>query len=163
MKVLIVSDTHRQNGNLCKVIIEENPIDLLIHLGDAEGSEDYICSIAGCPVEIVSGNNDFFSRLPRERELTLGKYRVMLTHGHYYQVSLSMQYLKDEALHRGVDIVMFGHIHRPVLEHEEGLILLNPGSLSYPRQEGRLPSYMVMEFEGDRDASFQIKYLKKKG
>ncbi len=163
MKVLIVSDTHRQNGNLCKAIIEENPIDLLIHLGDAEGSEDYICNIAGCPVEIVSGNNDFFSRLPRERELTLGKYRVMLTHGHYYQVSLSMQYLKEEALIRGMDIVMFGHIHRPVLEREDGLILLNPGSLSYPRQEGRLPSYMVMEFDEEGDASFQIKYLKKKG
>ena len=51
MKILIVSDTHRQNGNLCKVLaMVGDYIDMLIHLGDAEGSEDYIREIAGCPV-----------------------------------------------------------------------------------------------------------------
>ena len=40
MKILIVSDTHRKDDNLRKVITENKPIDMLIHLGDAEGSED---------------------------------------------------------------------------------------------------------------------------
>ena len=162
MKILIVSDTHRQNGNLCQAIIDEGPIDMLIHLGDLEGSEDYIQNIAGCPVEMVSGNNDFFSRLPREKEIHLGKYRTMLTHGHYYQVSLGTEYLEEEARIRGVDIVMFGHIHRPVLDIENGLTILNPGSISYPRQEGRQPSYIVMEIDGAGEVHYDIKYLKKK-
>ena len=90
MKILIVSDTHRQNGNLCKVLaMVGDYIDMLIHLGDAEGSEDYIREIAGCPVEIIAGNNDFFSRLPREREFMLGNYKVFLTHGHAYNVSFT--------------------------------------------------------------------------
>ena len=42
MKVLIVSDTHRRNGNLQEVIERTAPFDMLIHLGDAEGSEDLI-------------------------------------------------------------------------------------------------------------------------
>ena len=39
MKILIVSDTHRKDGNLYDVIEKEKPLDMLIHLGDAEGSE----------------------------------------------------------------------------------------------------------------------------
>lgn len=39
MKILIVSDTHRLDDNLKKVIAKECPADMLIHLGDAKGSE----------------------------------------------------------------------------------------------------------------------------
>ena len=61
MKVLIVSDTHRKHKNLEIALERQQPIDLLIHLGDAEGCEDYIAELAGCPLEIVAGNSDFFS------------------------------------------------------------------------------------------------------
>ena len=36
MKILIVSDTHRRDENLKLVIEQQTPIDMLIHLGDAE-------------------------------------------------------------------------------------------------------------------------------
>ena len=39
MKILIVSDTHRKDGNLQWVMEKEKPFDMLIHLGDAEGRE----------------------------------------------------------------------------------------------------------------------------
>ena len=78
MKVLIVSDTHRQHGNLEKAIKEAGKIDLLLHLGDVEGGEYFIEQIAGCPVEIISGNNDFFSELDKEKELEIGKYKVLM-------------------------------------------------------------------------------------
>ena len=42
MKILIVSDTHRKDDNLKRVIEEQLPLDMLIHLGDAEGSEHLI-------------------------------------------------------------------------------------------------------------------------
>ena len=38
MKILIVCDTHRKDGNLYDVIEKEKPLDMLIHLGDAGGS-----------------------------------------------------------------------------------------------------------------------------
>ena len=62
MRILIVSDTHRKHENLKRVLENVSPVDLLIHLGDAEGYEDVIGEMAGCPLEIVAGNNDFFSR-----------------------------------------------------------------------------------------------------
>ena len=42
MKILVVSDTHRKDDNLKLVLSEECPLDMLIHLGDAEGSEHFI-------------------------------------------------------------------------------------------------------------------------
>ena len=156
MKVMIVSDSHRQHGNLEKAIEREGKLDLMIHLGDAEGNEFYIEQIAGCPLEIISGNNDFFSDLEREKEITIGKYKVFLTHGHYYYVSLGTENILEEGRSRSVDIVMFGHTHKPVLDIKEDIVLLNPGSISYPRQEGKKPTYMIMEIGEDDNATFSL-------
>ena len=38
MRVLLVSDSHGRNQNMEKVIRKASPVDLLIHLGDLEGS-----------------------------------------------------------------------------------------------------------------------------
>ncbi len=70
MKILIVSDTHRQHESLKKVLKKVGKIDKMIHLGDIEGYEEYIRELAGCPVEMVAGNNDFFSPLEKEKEMT---------------------------------------------------------------------------------------------
>lgn len=161
MKVLIVSDTHRKDDNLKKVIEALKPIDMLIHLGDAEGSEMQIPEWVNpeCQMQMVRGNNDFFSALDREREIEIGRYRVLLTHGHYYSVSLGPEQLTIDARARDFDIAMFGHTHRPYFDDSNGIIVLNPGSLSYPRQEGRKPSYMVMELDEQGEAHFTQHYL----
>ena len=80
MKALIVSDTHGSHRNLERVIEKEQPLDLLIHLGDVEGGEDYIEAIADCPVHVVAGNNDFFSELPREEEFFVGGSHIFITY-----------------------------------------------------------------------------------
>lgn len=161
MKILIISDTHRRNENYLELIERMKPLDMVIHCGDVEGSEYIISQAAECPVQFVSGNNDFFSDLPREVEFTIDKYKVWVTHGHNYYVSMGTERIKQEARARGVDIVMFGHTHRPVIEQEEDLICINPGSLSYPRQDERKPSFAVMEIDRFGEAHFYISYFKK--
>lgn len=104
-KILITSDTHRRDGNLLEVIQNEAPFDMFIHLGDAEGSEDMITSWCkeqnpDCEVYMVLGNNDFFSHLDREKEISIGKYRAFLTHGHFYSVSVGTERLIDEEIRR---------------------------------------------------------------
>lgn len=134
-------------------------IDLLVHCGDVEGSEYLISEAAGCPVEMVQGNNDYFSSLPRETEFLIGDYKVWVTHGHNYYVSMGYEILKEEAHSREVDVVMCGHTHRPVIEQERDLTLINPGSLSYPRQEGRVPSYVLMEIDQKGVAHYTLNFL----
>ena len=158
MKILIVSDTHRRAGNLTGVLDMVGTPDMLIHCGDVEGSEDFIRSIAGCPVHMVAGNNDFFTDLKKEEEFYIGDYKVWLTHGHNYYVSMGTEFIREEAKSRGVDIVMFGHTHRPYLEQGK-VTVLNPGSLSYPRQEGRRPSYILMELDAKGQTHYHINYI----
>lgn len=164
MKVLIVSDTHRRDENLRYVIEKTAPFDMLIHLGDTEGSEcffkDWIKN-DNCVIHAVQGNNDFFSVMEKEKEISIGKYRTLLTHGHLYGVSLGTEGLRDEAKSRNLNIVMYGHTHKPYLERWNDIVILNPGSLSYPRQDGRKPSYMIMEIDRNGEAHFTLNYVEK--
>lgn len=159
MKVLIISDTHGRDINIDSVLEKEKELDMLIHLGDIEGSEGYIESVSGCPCEMVRGNNDYFSNLPAEKVIEIGKYKALLTHGHYYNVSVELRSIVMEAVERNVDIVMFGHIHRPVLEKINGVTVLNPGSLSLPRQADHKRSYIIMGIDDAEKVSYEIKYL----
>ncbi|MGN0432481.1 MAG: metallophosphoesterase [Lachnospiraceae bacterium] len=159
MKVLIVSDTHKRNDNFFHVMEMVGPVDMVIHCGDIEGSEYAIEAGAGCPVEMVAGNNDFFSDLPMEREFEIGQYKVWVTHGHHYYVSMGNERLKQEARSRGVDIVFYGHTHRPDIDLEDDVMVINPGSISYPRQDGRKPSYALMDIDRFGEAHFTLRYL----
>lgn len=159
MKAIIVSDTHGRNDNYFKVIEMHKP-DLIIHCGDLEGGEYAISAAAKCPVEMVSGNNDFFSDLPRESEISFCGRKIWITHGHHYYLSMGTEIIKEEARSRGVDIVCFGHTHKPVVEYGGGVVAVNPGSLSYPRQDGRQPSYIIMETDRFKEIHFTIAYLK---
>jgi len=159
MKILIVSDTHK-NMHYLEVALEKvGPIDMLIHLGDVEGSQDYIEVIAKCPTHIIAGNNDYYSDLPGEEMVEIGKYKAFLTHGHYYYASCGTNRLKKEARMRGADIVMFGHTHYPLIDYTDDVIAINPGSLTYPRQDGRRPSFIIMEIDRFGEAHFTINYL----
>ena len=161
MKILIVSATHGRHSAFDKALKEAGKIDALVHLGDTEGGEDYIEAVCGCPAYVLAGNNDFFSDNLREMEVVFGTKKAFMTHGHYYYVSLGPERIIEEGKMRNADIVMFGHTHKPFLEMIDGMIVLNPGSLSYPRQEGRKGSYIMMEIEPDCDVKCEIKYLDK--
>lgn len=159
MRVLIVSDTHRRNDTYLDIVEKWKPLELVIHCGDVEGSEYLIGEAAGCPAVIVQGNNDFFSDLPREIEMEIGRYKVLITHGHFYYVSNGHEFLAREACARRIDIAMYGHTHRPVITKERGVTIINPGSLTYPRQEGRRPSYIIMEMDEKGEPEFTLHYV----
>lgn len=159
MKVLIVSDTHGDHRNMDRILDEAGHIDMLIHLGDLEGGEAYLDAAVDCEKHMVKGNNDFFSDLPKEEEFYIGKYKTFITHGHGYYVSLDPEHIKEEGQARCADIVMFGHTHKPYFNRTPEMIVLNPGSVSYPRQEGRKGSYMILELDEEENLSFQQRYL----
>lgn len=60
MRILIVSDTHRHNENYFRALERVGQVHMVIHCGDAEGSEYILQEAAGVPLHIVMGNNDFF-------------------------------------------------------------------------------------------------------
>lgn len=159
MKILIVSDSHGRNTYLNMVLDKIQDIDLLIHLGDLEGTEDYIEAMVPCRVEMVSGNNDYFTCIDREKMIQLGTYTVFMTHGHRYGVNFGTEDIKEEARRRGADIVMFGHTHKPCIDTSDDIIAINPGSIAQPRQQGRIPTYIIMEITEEEELDLQLHYV----
>lgn len=160
MRILIVSDTHRKHENLDTVLSREGKIDMLIHAGDSE-DEHYVERAVDCPVHMVAGNCDLFSFLPKEKEFSVGDYNVLLTHGHHYYADRGTMYLKQAARQRKANMVIFGHTHVPLIDTDDDIIAINPGSLSKPRQYGWEPTYVMMEIDKAGQISFELRYLKK--
>ncbi len=158
-KILVVSDTHRRDENFYRVLEIEKDFNLVIHCGDVEGSETQMQQLSPAIMRIVKGNNDFFGNLPDEIDFEMGGHKFFVTHGHRYLVNMGSSEIRREALARGADVVIYGHTHKPVAAEVDGIYVFNPGSLSYPRQEGRKPSYLVLTIEDDGKLSYEIKYL----
>lgn len=151
MKVLVVSDSHGRNENLRRVFERAGAFDAFIHLGDSQMSEKKLKGLCSCPVYAVSGNCDMDRHLPRHLILELGEHRAYLTHGHMQYVSSGLDCLIREAEQCGCDVVMFGHTHMPLIDYTcPGMLLLNPGSISMPRQPGYERSYMIIEITDGR-------------
>lgn len=161
MKVLIVSDTHGRDMYLLDTIKRVSPIDLMIHLGDFGNNQEYIKSIVPCPIHMVSGNNDFFCGLPKDKFIEIGNNTVMLTHGHRYGVYYGLGPIKEAARIRQADIVMFGHTHIPMIDLSDDIWAINPGSLALPRQQGRIPTFIIMDIDKEGKAHFTLNYYKK--
>lgn len=160
MKILIVSDTHGYEENLCSVLSSGSYPDYVFHLGDSECGGEGIRRIVRCPLYIVAGNCDFFTDLPRKAVVELGGCRMLLTHGHCHYVTLGTDELARDARRNGCNVAIFGHTHKPVIEERpDGLTILNPGSLSFPRQPGRRPSYITMTVNEAMKPEFEIHYL----
>lgn len=159
MKVLIVSDTHGRNGGYLDLLENSEKMDMVIHCGDVEGSEYLISESSGCKTVIVQGNNDYFSDLPKEMIVKLGKYKALVTHGHAYYVNMGHEHLVREAKKRKVDMVIYGHTHRPVITEENGIVVLNPGSLTYPRQMERKYTYIIMEIDENGEVECTLHHL----
>lgn len=159
MKILIISDSHGMTRRLEKVFQVVGKTDMLIHLGDVGRDVEYVRSCAECETHIIRGNNDYGIDVPKEEILQIGKYKVWLTHGHESRVDWGLELLADEAEAAGMDIVMFGHTHVPVVEYRGGVILVNPGSIALPRQENMKCSYILMDIDETQEAHFSIAYL----
>jgi len=159
MKVLIASDIHgsRFYAEELKRVVEAEKPDLIALLGDLLYSgprnpikEDYdpkaayaILNALAERVVAVRGNCDadidvdvLAFPLPHRNEFIINNRRVVLIHGD--DMDLSKLNLK-----RG-DILLYGHTHLPQIAVSDGVTILNPGSISFPKGDNP-HTYMVLD------------------
>ena len=91
-----------------------------------------------------------------------GGKKIGLCHGHRYLNYNGVDGLRYWALEQKVDIAMFGHTHVPFLDQDSSPVLLNPGSISRPRQERKIPTYTVMTISEDGEIGFEMCEYKRK-
>ena len=161
LRILIMSDSHGRNENvelaIAQVREEIGEFQMLIHLGDV-GDAREIESLAGVPCYIVRGNTDYDAKLLNANVIEAGGHRIFATHGHLYQVDMRLDLLRFAALENDCDIAMYGHTHVPYLEEDpDDITILNPGSISKPRQADHRYTYMVMEIDDEDEVTYELR------
>lgn len=159
MRILVISDTHGRHDYLYRLLAEDGDFERILHLGDAEGGEEEICRAAPCPIEFVRGNADSFSDAADSRIITVQTHRIWMTHGHTDAVSRGIDRVVVRGCQMKADLILFGHTHQPFLEKHPGFTVLNPGSISFPRPLGKIPSYGVLEIGSDKKVRAEIRYI----
>ncbi|MBO5214109.1 MAG: metallophosphoesterase [Clostridia bacterium] len=131
MKILILSDTHGEISAAERIIRRENP-NHVIHLGDClRDAEELSHLFPVLPICKIPGNNDWFSDEAKEKVIFLGETKIFLCHGHTTGVKSGLDVQWAKAKKADCNVSLFGHTHRPFLEERDGVLLLNPGSVTY--------------------------------
>lgn len=121
LRVGIVSDTHgllrpeaRRFAGAC---------DYIIHGGDI-GSRSILDQLATlAPLIAVKGNNDrqaWAAHLPETEMIRVGGVFIYVIH--------DISQLDIDPHAAGVQVIVSGHSHKPLIEMRDGILFVNPGS-----------------------------------
>ncbi|MFC4618175.1 metallophosphoesterase family protein [Camelliibacillus cellulosilyticus] len=160
MKCLVVSDSHGLTEELSAVVKRHQAdVDICIHCGDSELAADSVTMI---PFLGVQGNCDTHDvGFPNERIYESDGLTVFITHGHLYQVKMSMMNLWYKAREAGAKVVFFGHTHVAGTGLKDGILFLNPGSLRMPRLR-KEKTYAICEWK-QSTGQFTVDYFTANG
>ena len=135
----VISDTHNHLYPDVKELL--SGVDHIIHAGD-------VCTGAVlselhdiAPVTLARGNSDmrsWASFVPMEVEVELGGLRILVGHivGPLRARVATRSANSRDNTEKHIDIVVSGHTHKALMEEENGVLYLNPGSAG-PRSFGR--------------------------
>ncbi|MDM5156672.1 metallophosphoesterase [Bacillus sp. DX1.1] len=131
MRALIVSDSHGSTKELqqLKETYAGN-VDVMIHCGDSELKPEHPSLQE---FEVVKGNCDFYNGFEDEIITDVNELRFLLTHGHRYNIKMTLQTLLYRAKEAKANIVCFGHSHILGAEIIDDILFINPGSVLLPR------------------------------
>jgi len=110
---------------------------------------------------VTSPSREFLAAQPRERSLTVGPWRLRLTHGSprhikdYVRPSWPDAMVGDLLAEVDEEILLTGHTHIPVVRQVHGKWLINPGSVGFPKDGNPLAAYAVLEL--DRELQVHIR------
>lgn len=139
IRIGLISDTH---GLLRPEAVDVlRGSDFIVHAGDiGEGVLDTLSTIA--PVTAVRGNNDrapWTAHIAEMQCLRFGEVTLHVLH--------DLADLAIDPRAAGVDVIVTGHSHRPLIERRGGVLYVNPGSAGPVRF--RLPvSLALMQVTG---------------
>ena len=148
MRLLVISDSHKRGDIVDRIINREDSARHIFFLGDVTADiEDFVYEYTDRTFHIVSGNCDFFSSYPSVSMEKIAGHSILYAHGHTYGVKEGLTAICEAAKERGCDIVLYGHTHKSDYFTEDNIIVMNPGSITRPRNDTF--SFGVFEIEND--------------
>lgn len=150
MKVLVISDTHGNIENAKRVLNQVIPADVetVLHCGDymsdARLLEKFYPQVA---IYGVYGNCDVGFGGAYSEVVTLEGVSIYMSHGHRYGVKWGeYDEVAIDAIAHEATVAICGHSHQAYLEKKQGVLIMNPGSLTLPR-DSKYPSYGILELK----------------
>ncbi|MGR3463561.1 metallophosphoesterase family protein [Limimaricola sp.] len=121
MRIGVISDTHGLMRP--EALAALAGVDHILHGGDV-GRQEILSDLERiAPVDAIRGNIDtapFCARLPETLDLDLGGLRIHMRH--------DRKTLDFDPGARGIDVVISGHSHKPLIETLGDVLYLNPGA-----------------------------------
>ncbi len=150
MRILLMADTHMEKWNPPAVMEDlMDDADLIVHAGDFTSPEVYE-KLSEWDLKAVYGNSDdpeLREKLPEE--LIFESENVKIGVVHEGQLSINdftgLGYLAREM---GVDVLVFGHAHRFVMERLPSALIVCPGSPTRPRMS--FPTCARLDIEEEK-------------
>ncbi len=155
MKLIVLSDTHIKKGQSLLERLPEDLIsiikssDIIIHAGDFETFECYKELKNLGKLVAVYGDTDvaeLMKLLPEREVIKVEGVRIGIIHKGQLtsEHTDGLRYLAKEM---GVDVLIFGHFHHPIVEKTD-VLLLSPGSATVPGIAE--PSAIELEIAGNQ-------------
>ncbi|GHU88040.1 phosphoesterase [Clostridia bacterium] len=129
MKILVLSDSHKSVDRCYAAMLREQP-GVVIHLGDhIDDARALKRELPGTRFEMVAGNCDYGTPTDYEKVIELEGVRILVTHGHLYDVKNGLNKLIRRGADLRVNLALYGHTHNAWLEYTRGFWLMNPGQM----------------------------------
>ncbi len=128
--IVVISDSHGRLPQTEKFLTVLDEADYIFFLGDGGSDINFLTGAYRSKLHYVYGNCDFRSGR-REELVEIDGVKFFLTHGHDYGVKTDYLSLYYAAAEKGADCALFGHTHRPVIQKNGTVTLINPGSIGY--------------------------------
>jgi putative phosphoesterase len=148
-RIIALSDTHLEGEMLPDAVIElAGNADIILHAGDFVSSRAYADLAKLGKLEAVHGNSDSAELkrlLPERKVVTVDGIRIGLVHMASHGSDLVGARMMAREME--VEVLVFGHIHRPIVEKGERLLIC-PGSTTLPRMSA--PSVAEIEIINGR-------------
>lgn len=131
-KIIVMSDTHLERSLPEKLVELAKGSDLILHAGDLidKGVYDSLADLGR--VEAVCGNSDspeLKMLLPERKVIDVDGVKIGLVHRASHASGPGTELLAREM---EVDVLVYGHLHRPIVERINKLLIC-PGSPTVPR------------------------------
>lgn len=159
----VVSDTHFPRfGRALPRALERGlraaKVERILHLGDLTDALAIPLFEAVAPFDAVAGNNDgeaIRERFGRRKIVQVEDVRIGMVHGDGKRgttIARALAAFADDP----VEVVLFGHSHRPLVKRENGRLVANPGSPTDKRTNPRY-SYAILTVDGAQ-ADIRLRY-----
>jgi len=151
VRVGLISDTH---GLLRpEALLTLEGVHTILHAGDVGGLAIIRELEQFAPVHAVRGNvDDPALGLPASVQLTFEGLRLHVSHGH----ELGNPTPGRLAARYQADVIIYGHTHKPLVEHVAGTLVVNPGAAG-PRRFNLGPTVAILTLTDGRATADIVK------